>query len=551
MTEGRRSALIVANDTYDDPRLRRLRAPAADAEELARVLRDPAIGGFDVQVSTNEPEHIMRRRLATFFDDRGPDDLLLLHLSCHGVKDEDGRLYFATPDTEVDQLDATAVPADYVNRQMTRSRCRRVVLLLDCCYSGAFARGMVSRAGDRVDIKDRFEGRGRVVLTASSAMEYSFEGDQLAGQGQPSVFTSALVRGLATGEADRDRDGVISVDELYDFAYEQVRSVTPSQTPGKWVFDVQGEIFIARSVLPATPTPDDLPPELPAAGEAPADRPPAAATGSTVVPASASVAVAARVAAGTMPAAIPLPLLAQDLDRWNVFAALSPLVALTAAWLLLITSRAVSRAAISAAAAGAVLLTTGVVTGVGALGLVKFSAQRIDGVAVALSVLLVLGSSVAVVSGGRSLRGTVADAPTPVEQGELILLVVGGALCGAALFLPYDGSSSLWSELGDGGGSAEFLLVPVVGLAGIVVGVTTLSSRRSFAGALVCCVGVLLSAHFVGVLIAAALAIGEAGEVQPAGFLGLVGAITVLAVGRRIARLQSAAGGVPGLTGTT
>ena len=32
-----------------DTRLRRLRAPAADAEELGGVLRDPDIGGFDVE----------------------------------------------------------------------------------------------------------------------------------------------------------------------------------------------------------------------------------------------------------------------------------------------------------------------------------------------------------------------------------------------------------------------------------------------------------------------------------------------------------------------
>lgn len=240
MTAGRRSALVVANDTYDDQRLSRLRAPATDAEQLASVLRNAEIGGFEVEVSLNEPEHVVRRKVSSFFDDRGPDDLLLLHLSCHGVKDEDGRLYFATPDTEIDHLDATSLPADYVNRQMTKSRSRRIVLFLDCCYSGAFARGMMNRGDERMDIMERFDGRGRIVLTASSAMEYSFEGDQLAGEGKPSVFTSALVEGLATGEADRDRDGFVSVDELYDFAFDRVRTVTPSQTPGKWVFDVQG-----------------------------------------------------------------------------------------------------------------------------------------------------------------------------------------------------------------------------------------------------------------------------------------------------------------------
>lgn len=56
------------------------------------------------------------------------------------------------------------------------------------------------------------------MITASSAMEYAFEGDQLGDQrqGRPSVFTSAVVEGLATGEADQDEDGWVSLDELYD-----------------------------------------------------------------------------------------------------------------------------------------------------------------------------------------------------------------------------------------------------------------------------------------------------------------------------------------------
>jgi hypothetical protein len=246
--EGGRSALIVANDRYQDPRLRRLRAPTRDAEALARVLGDPEIGDFQVKVVTNEPEHRLRREIAAFFADRGRDDLVLAHFSCHGVKDDSGQLYFATPDTELQNLDATAVPADFVNRHMTRSRSRRVVLLLDCCYSGAFARGMLHRADRTIDVAERFEGRGRIVLTASSAMEYAFEDAALTqAEGQPSVFTRALVQGLQTGDADRDGDGHISVDELYDYVFDQVRTANTKQTPGRWDFELQGDFLIAHS----------------------------------------------------------------------------------------------------------------------------------------------------------------------------------------------------------------------------------------------------------------------------------------------------------------
>src|SRR3954453_21451939 len=256
-----RSALIIANDEYQDPKLRKLRAPSQDAEELGRVLRDPGIGDFDVEVSTNEPEHIVRRKIATFFADRRREDLLLLHISSHGLKDDSGRLYFAASDTEVDHLDATAVWAEFVNRQMTGSRSQRIVLLLDCCYSGAFARGMTARAGEAGEVRERFEGSGRAVLTASSAMEYSFEGDELSGEGSPSVFTSAVVKALETGEADRDGDHWISVDELYDYVHDQVREITPKQTPGKWVFDLRGDLYIAKSRYSGGEREGDLPGE--------------------------------------------------------------------------------------------------------------------------------------------------------------------------------------------------------------------------------------------------------------------------------------------------
>ena len=263
-----RYALIVASGAYRDPKLSRLRTPTRDAEELARVLRDPEIGDFEVDLAVDEPESALRRRIATFFSERGRDDLLLLHFSCHGLKDDSGHLYFAATDTEVAQLDATAVSAEFVSRQMTRSRSRKVIALLDCCYSGAIARGLTFRGGDRVDLDDHLGGNGRVILTASSAMEYAFEGDELTGSGNPSVFTTAVVKGLETGEADRDQDHRISVEELYDYVCEQVREVTPDQTPNM-LSHLEGELFVARSSYVAPVPAAELSPELRAAIDSP------------------------------------------------------------------------------------------------------------------------------------------------------------------------------------------------------------------------------------------------------------------------------------------
>ncbi|MBM7789686.1 caspase, EACC1-associated type [Tenggerimyces flavus] len=250
---GTRDALVIANAHYDDPGLTRLRSPSRDADELANVLGDGAIGGFQVDKLVDADERSIRRRIATFFADRDRDDLLLLHFSCHGVKDTHGRLHLATRDTDLSMLGATSIPASFVHDALSQTQSRRVVLILDCCYSGAFARGTAVRSGSDVHVAEAFgTGTGRIVLTASSATEYAFEDGELTqAQARPSVFTAALVEGLRTGAADLDEDGEISIDELYDYTYRRVRQTTPNQAPMKWSFGVEGHLVVARSPRPA------------------------------------------------------------------------------------------------------------------------------------------------------------------------------------------------------------------------------------------------------------------------------------------------------------
>jgi len=265
---GRRKALIIANDVYEHDGLKHLRAPGIDADALADILGDARIGDFDVHVVRNEPAHIIQGQIEDLCADSQPDDLLLLHFSCHGLKSESGELFFAAHNTLPNRLGSTAISADFVQRCMRASRSRSIVLFLDCCYGGAFSRGVTVRAAGDANVLDSFPGgkvdggRGRAVITASSAMEYAFEGDQLADdQSQrPSVFTSALVEGLATGDADRDQDGWVSLNELYDYVFDRVREQNPHQTPSRDV-RMQGELYLARRNRPVT-TPAPLPSEL-------------------------------------------------------------------------------------------------------------------------------------------------------------------------------------------------------------------------------------------------------------------------------------------------
>ncbi|WP_369244377.1 caspase family protein [Streptomyces sp. R41] len=250
---GRRLALLIATYDYQDTGLRRLTAPAHDAEAFAAVLRDPAIAGFEVTTLVNEPHHLVGEAIGDFYRDRRRDDLTLLYFTGHGLKDDDGRLYLAMSNTRRDSLLFTALSAEHVDQAMGGSSSRQKVLILDCCYSGAFPAGRIAKADTAIHALERFQGRGRTVLTASDATQYSFEGNQLHGQAPQSVFTRYLVAGLRDGSADLDGDGDITLDELYSYVRDRVVEEMPQQRPKKQD-NVEGRTVIAKNInwtLPA------------------------------------------------------------------------------------------------------------------------------------------------------------------------------------------------------------------------------------------------------------------------------------------------------------
>ena len=257
-------ALIIANTEYTDPGLAQLTAPGKDAKEFGRVLDSPEIGAFnDVTILFNENASKAKEMIDRFFSAKKPDDLLVLYFSGHGVRDEYGSLYLAVKNTSRDYLRSTAIESDFITKAMDQSRSKRQVLILDCCNSGAFAQGSKGATGVSIGTASAFEGTGygRVVLTASDSTQFAWEGDQVMGETENSLFTHFLVKGLE-GDADSDGDGRITIDELYDYAYEKIVNITPKQTPGKWSYKQQGEIFLRQNIriedTKPVPLPDDL-----------------------------------------------------------------------------------------------------------------------------------------------------------------------------------------------------------------------------------------------------------------------------------------------------
>ncbi len=264
---------MVAVAEYDDPALRELRAPSDDAIAMRDLLQDPRIGGFTVTSVIDGRAQQIRLAVEEFLSDRSTEDVLLVYLSCHGLVDLRRRLYFAARDTVKNRLAASGVESHWLLDQLEDCRARRQVVILDCCFSGAFAQG--TKGDTELNLGERLvgSGRGRVVLTASRATEYSFEGEPVPGEvAEGSVFTGALVDGIRTGAADTDADGYITVDDAYAFAFERVRASGAQQTPQRWLYGAEGSIVLARNpVVRSTGPPPEKPPDPPrvAAGAAP------------------------------------------------------------------------------------------------------------------------------------------------------------------------------------------------------------------------------------------------------------------------------------------
>lgn len=93
------------------------------------------------------------------------------------------------------------------------------IVVLDSCFSGALkSKGAVKSKPIELVQYNVDEPTGSVILTSSSGTELSYESEKLKG----SIFTYHLVSGLY-GQADANTDGVVTIDELYQYVYAQTK----------------------------------------------------------------------------------------------------------------------------------------------------------------------------------------------------------------------------------------------------------------------------------------------------------------------------------------
>lgn len=197
----------------DDPEEIHLYAPTKDVSLMYNVLtRDNHLrhGGIETLINEEATWRTVLSRLEDFAMEIQDEDYLVIYFSGHGIPNAIAL---------ADSLLADGTFRDGMLKDLFPGN--DVTLILDTCYSGSFADGDVSRIPLPAPSK-AFAQKGYTVIASSRPVEKSNVRDPFDWQ-EPSIFTYYIAQALRQGTADKNNDGMITVQELYDYTAPRAR----------------------------------------------------------------------------------------------------------------------------------------------------------------------------------------------------------------------------------------------------------------------------------------------------------------------------------------
>ncbi|MGC3947940.1 MAG: caspase family protein [Chryseolinea sp.] len=239
-------AFFIANDKYLSPAIEDLESPSRDAFALKSVLEskhdfvvEPIACKSPHDSSESIPNPLINARstdVLKFLENIqvGDNDRVIIYFACHGIAiDGDGspKGYILASDASPGDWKSFIEMSDILQR-IEKISCRHLLLILDCCYAGAF-RWVQTTRGIGIDVPksiyyERMEqyslNKTWQVMTSSAHDQKAIDTLRLGARegeipGGLSPFAQVLVTALETGEADlsyggSEPDGLITVTEL-------------------------------------------------------------------------------------------------------------------------------------------------------------------------------------------------------------------------------------------------------------------------------------------------------------------------------------------------
>jgi WD40 repeat protein len=220
-----------------------------DVETLQKVLADPLIGNFsEVSVLLNPDSPTMAERIESFLNHCPADSMAIIYFSGYGILDRQGTLCLSTGSSRRNEqgkiIRSTFVATDFLAAVMRDGVPQQKILILDICFSTEEIDNDAGRQQTLDLARQQLGASGHTILVSSTA-----KGDVGSQKGfRPSVYTFYLVEGLATGIADKNGDGLITLEELHTYAKHKAKVTSPALSPALY-----GEISEKQRVIAMAP----------------------------------------------------------------------------------------------------------------------------------------------------------------------------------------------------------------------------------------------------------------------------------------------------------
>jgi hypothetical protein len=213
-------ALIIGVSDYNE--MKKLEFSDDDAQHIFDFLQSEAGGSVPLsQIILLKDQQATYKNVIgaanQLFSKANPEDLILFYFSGHGLPgaflpvDSDGVMH--------------RINHEEVKSLLLHSPAKHKLVFADACHSGSFRSMSENESYTHLLYESLAESSGGLgLLLSSRSEEFSHEFDGI----KSGVFSHFLIRGL-TGEAEKDKDGLVSVNELFNYVFEQVRWFTQNK----------------------------------------------------------------------------------------------------------------------------------------------------------------------------------------------------------------------------------------------------------------------------------------------------------------------------------
>jgi hypothetical protein len=248
-----KKALIIGISDYADSRLPKLDFCKNDGRNILRILDQI---GYDISDKNKLIGRVRIKNLSkainSFFKAGKPKEILLFYYSGHGVLDDEGDMYLASTETDANSPDSeTGFPLNNLVKLVRKCKSK-VVVILDCCYSGSVQVGKgdeeaAAKFGRKAIVENSnlmSGGQGKYILSASQAAQEAFG----LATGENSLFTSYLLEGLNGKSESVDNEGRVTPQSLGKYVDEKIINLPDDKQPKQRPYlktEESGDVYLA------------------------------------------------------------------------------------------------------------------------------------------------------------------------------------------------------------------------------------------------------------------------------------------------------------------